>query len=216
MADLTLIVANRNYSSWSLRAHLMVKHVGVPFDEVVVPLGQTDTHLAIARWSPSGRVPVLRHGELTIWDSLAIGEYLAELHPEAGLWPADRAARAHARSVCAEMHSGFSALRTALPMNLRVERPGRELNTAVRADIERIRAIWRDCRARRGAGGKFLFGAFTMADAMYAPVVTRFRTYGVQLDGEEVAYAEAIWRLPALVAWVEAGRKEPWTIPAYD
>ncbi len=215
MADLSLIVANKNYSSWSLRAYLALKQVGEPFDEIVVPLGQTDSHLTIARWSPSGRLPALRHGDLTIWDSLAIAEYLAEAFPQAGLWPAERAVRAHARSVSAEMHSGFSALRSALPMTVRAERPGRDIGAAVRADIVRIRAIWRECRAHRG-DGDFLFGGLTLADAMFAPVVSRFRTYGIKLEGEEVAYAEAIWRLPAMVDWVEAARREPWTIAAYE
>jgi glutathione S-transferase len=216
MPDFKLILGNKNYSSWSLRPYLALSHVGVPFDEVVIPLRHADTAERIAAHSPSGRVPVLVHGDLTVWDSLAICEYLADVFPEAKLWPADRAARATARSVSAEMHSGFAALRTDLPMNIRAERPRRELFAEVQADIARIRKIWRDCRARFGAGGRFLFGTFGVADAMFAPVVTRFRTYGINLDGGEAAYADAVWHLPALQRWAEAGQKEPWAIAQYE
>jgi len=215
MADFTLVVGNQNYSSWSLRPYLALKHVGVPFELVVVPLRHGDTSERIKRQSPSGRVPALRHGDLVVWDSLAICEYLAERFPSAGLWPADSAARAVARSISAEMHSGFTALRNTLPMNIRAERR-KEIPEDVAADIARIREIWRDTRQRFGEGGRFLFGAFTIADAMYAPVVTRFRTYGVTLEGEEVAYAQAVWDLPALREWADAARKEEWVIQAYE
>ena len=215
MADFTLVVGNQNYSSWSLRPYLALEHVGVPFDLVVVPLRHNDTRERILRYSPAGRVPVLRHGDLTVWDSLAICEYLAELFPAAGLWPADSAARAVARSISAEMHSGFTALRSTMPMNIRAERR-KDIPEDVAADIARIRELWRDTRARFGEGGKFLFGAFTIADAMYAPVVTRFRTYGVTLEGEEVAYAQAVWDLPAMRKWADAARKEEWVISAYE
>ena len=215
MADFTLVVGNQNYSSWSLRPYLALKHVGAPFELVVVPLRHGDTSERIKRQSPSGRVPALRHGDLVVWDSLAICEYLAERFPSAGLWPADSAARAVARSISAEMHSGFTALRNTLPMNIRAERR-KEIPEDVAADIARIREIWRDTRQRFGEGGRFLFGAFTIADAMYAPVVTRFRTYGVTLEGEEVAYAQAVWDLPALREWADAARKEEWVISAYE
>jgi glutathione S-transferase len=216
MADFTLVVGNQNYSSWSLRPYLVLEHVGTAFDLVVVPLRHPDTRQRILAHAPSGRVPALRHGELVVWDSLAICEYLAERFPEANLWPADSGARAVARSISAEMHSGFTALRTHLPMNIRADRRGRPVPDEVAADIARIREIWRDTRARYGEGGRFLFGAFTIADAMYAPVVTRFRTYGVTLEGEEVAYAQAVWDLPAMRKWAEAARKESWTIDAYE
>jgi glutathione S-transferase len=216
MADFTLVVGNQNYSSWSMRPYLALKHVGVPFDLVVVRLRQSSTADSIGRHSPAGRVPVLRHGDLTVWDSLAICEYLADVFPEAKLWPTDRAARARARSISAEMHSGFAALRNALPMNVRASRPGHAIDDDVAKDIERIKGIWRECRSRFGAGGPFLFGTFTNADAMFGPVVTRFRTYGVALDGAEAAYAEAVWSSPQMKEWAEAAAKEPWGIDEYD
>jgi glutathione S-transferase len=217
MADLSLIVGNQNYSSWSLRPYLALKHVGAPFDLIVVPLRMPDTTAQIASHTPAGRVPVLRHGELTVWDSLAICEYLADVFPEARLWPADRATRAVARAVSAEMHSGFAALRNTLPMNIRASKAGRPpVDAEVAKDIARVKEIWRDCRRRFGAGGRFLFGAFSNADAMFGPVVTRFRTYGVALDGDEASYADAVWSLPAMQEWAEAARRESWAIQAYD
>jgi glutathione S-transferase len=216
MADLTLIVGNQNYSSWSLRPYLALAHTGLPFALEVVPLHQPDTAARIAAHSPAGRVPILRHGRLAVWDSLAILEYLAELAPEAQLWPAEREARATARSLAAEMHSGFVALRTALPMNLRASKPGRSFAADVQANIDRIQSAWSQCRAQHGSGGPFLFGKFGAVDAMFAPVATRFRTYGVPLVGASAAYVEAVWSLPALQPWLEAARKEPWTIPEYD
>ena len=216
MADLTLIVGNKNYSSWSLRPFVALKQVGAPFDEVVVPLRHPDTSSRIGHYTPAGRVPVLRHGDITVWESLAICEYLAETFPAAELWPSDRAARAVARSLSTEMHAGFAALRQACPMNIRGEKGARTFEAAVTADIERVQAIWRDCRERFGDGGPFLFGKPGNADAMYAPVVTRFRTYGVKLDEVSAAYAEAVWSLPAMQEWIEAARKEPWTIEDVD
>jgi glutathione S-transferase len=192
MADLTLIIGNKNYSSWSLRPWLAAKAAGIPFKEVVITLDRPDTKELIARYSPSGRVPVLRHGDLTVWDSLAISEYLAETFPEAKLWPADPTQRARARAVSAEMHSGFTALRNAMPMNIR-ERRAVTPTADVQADIDRVCQIWRECRGQvaRGAG-PFLFGTFSIADAMYAPVATRFRTYGVKTDEVCTAYQEAL------------------------
>ena len=215
MAELALVIGNKKYSSWSMRPWLVLRHVGAPFDEIPVPLYQGDTRQKILTHSPSGRVPALRHGELVVWDSLAICEYLAELYPNAGLWPADSAARAVARSVSAEMHSCFAALRNHYPMNILAERR-KESTAEVDADIARIRAIWRTTRERYGEGGRFLFGAFTIADAMYAPVVGRFRTYGVTLEGEEVAYAQAIWDHPAVREWLDGARAETFSNPAYD
>jgi glutathione S-transferase len=156
---------------------------GVPFDEILVRLSELGSKREVLAHSPAGKVPVLKHGERVVWDSLAIVEYLAEIRPDAGLWPADPAARAHARSIAAEMHAGFQALRAHMPMNLRKSLPGRGRGRDVADDIERVCAIWRDCRTRFGADGRFLFGRFSAADAMYTPVATRFRTYAVELDG---------------------------------
>jgi glutathione S-transferase len=214
VASFTLVVGNKNYSSWSLRPWLAMRHAGIAFDEVVIPLYRADSKAALLRHSPAGKVPALKDGSRTVWDSLAIMEYLAESFPAAGLWPNDAAARALARSISADMHAGFLALRTAMPMNLREHLPGRERGGAA-ADIERVTAIWRDCRARFGDGGPFLFGAFSIADAMYAPVATRFRTYGVELDPICQAYADAVLALPAFLEWQAAAREEPWVITSY-
>jgi glutathione S-transferase len=216
MADLTLYIGNRNYSSWSLRGHLALAHAGVPFDEVMIPLDLPGSSAAIRAHSPSSRVPALRHRDLTIWDSLAIGEYLAETFPDAKLWPDDRAARAVARSVSAEMHSSFAALRQHMPMNVRARWPGVGRTQASLADVDRVLAIWRDCRARFGSGGPFLFGRFSVADAMFAPVVTRFVTYAVTLDDVASAYVGAIQALPALKEWARAAETEKETIPEED
>ena len=214
MSKLTIIVGNKAYSSWSLRGWLMVAASGAPFEEIVIPLDRPDTRQAILAHSPAGRVPVLKVDGLTIWDSLAIGEYLAERFPQAGLWPADDRARALARSVSAEMHSGFESLRREMPMDLKQDHPGAGQIPAVMADIARITEIWTDCRDRFGANGPFLFGAFGIADAMYAPVATRLRTYGVPLDAPCAAYVEAVLGLPAMRNWTQAGKDEPWTIKA--
>ncbi len=216
MSGLILVIANKAYSSWSLRPWLALKQAGAAFTEVVIPLRQPETAATIARWSPAGRVPVLRHGETTIWESIAILEYVAELFPAAHLWPADPAARAHARTLAAEMHSGFTPLRSSMNMNVRRHWPGRGRTPGVEQDIERITAMWRDCRARFGAGGPFLFGSFTNADAMYAPVVTRFKTYGVPLDGACQAYADAVLNLSAMRTWYADAESEPWTIAAFE
>ena len=193
MADFTLYIGNKNYSSWSLRGWLMVKASGIAFEEILIRLRQPNTKAEVLRHSPSGRVPVLVHGDVSIWESMAIGEYLAELFPDANLWPKNRAARAVARSVSTEMHAGFSALRNHFPMNVRSSFPNRASTPEVQADIDRITAIWHDCRTRFGKGGPFLFGQhFTNADAMYAPVVSRFRTYKVDLDAGAQAYCDAV------------------------
>lgn len=216
MARPVLVIGNKNDSSWSLRPWLALRVAGVAFDEVRIPLYREDSRAELLRWSPAGKVPVLRHGEVSVWDSLAICEYAAEvLAPGAGLWPAERAARAHARSIAAEMHAGFSALRSALPMNLRA-RVRLPVELAVRADVDRVVALWEDCRARHGAGGPFLFGTFTIADAMYAPVATRFRSYGVLLPPGAQAYADALWALPAMQEWTTAGIAEPERIAETD
>jgi len=210
MSELVLHVGNKNYSSWSLRGYLAVAAAGAPFRTEVIPLDQSDTRARILAVSPAGRVPILVDGDVTVWDSLAIGEYLAERFPAAGLWPADAAARARARAISAEMHAGFPALRADMPMNLRAHRPGVGHTPAALADAARIQAIWRD--ALDASGGPFLFGDFTIADAMYAPVATRFTTYAVELDDACQAYAEAIAAWPAMRAWADDAVREPWTI----
>ncbi|MDB5409439.1 MAG: glutathione S-transferase [Rhodospirillales bacterium] len=213
MAEATIYLANKNYSSWSLRPWLALKRTGLAFDEEVIPLRQTTTRSDILRHSPSGKLPALRHGDALVWDSLAICEYLAETFPEARLLPQDRLARAMARSVSAEMHSGFAALRSHLPMNMRSSFPNRGVTPEVTADINRITAIWRECRARFGGGDEpFLFGHFTIADAMYAPVVSRFRTYKIELDEITLPYADAIWAMPELQEWLVAATNEPMII----
>ena len=209
MSELTLVVASKNYSSWSLRAYLALAHTGQPFREVVITLDEPTTGSEIARYSPSGTVPVLQHGALSIWDSLAICEYLAETFPEAKLWPQDKTARAVARSAVAEMHSGFSALRRNMPMNLHARKPGHGRAPGVADDISRVQKLWNECRQRFGQGGPFLFGHFTIADAFYAPVATRFVTYDVQLDEVSRAYRDAVTALPSFKTWLEAARHEP-------
>jgi glutathione S-transferase len=215
--DLTLIIGNKNYSSWSLRPWLVLKQAGIPFTETCIPLYVGDWRERVLKHSPSGRVPVLEHGTIKVWDSLAICEYLAERFPEKQLWPADVAARAEARSVSAEMHSGFLALRQNMFMNIRRRMPARGRTPEVAADIERITAMWNDCRRRyAAAGGPFLFGCFSVADAMYAPVVLRFVTYEVPVDGAAGGYLRTLLALPALQEWIAAARAEKESIPQYE
>jgi len=217
MAEMTLCIGNKNYSSWSLRAWLVLKATTVAFEEVVIPLDQPTTRETILKYSPSGRLPVLKHGDLSVWESLAIAEYLAEAFPTFNLWPKDQAARILARAVSAEMHAGFAALRQHLPMNIRSSFHDREITPEVQADINRIMAIWRDCRMQYGeASGEFLFGGFTIADAMFAPVVTRFRTYRIELEREAQAYCDAVMALPAMQEWAAAARNEPMIIEKYE
>ena len=216
MTEFTIVLGNKAYSSWSLRGWLMLKQTGVAFSEVVIPLDHPQTKGEILAHSPSGRVPALKAGKLTIWDSLAIAEYLDERFPGAGLWPQEPEARAVARAVTAEMHAGFATLRARLPMDLKREPtppgegapPGAELAV----EIGRIVAIWTDCRARFGGRGDFLFGAFSATDAVYAPVATRFQTYGVVLPEPIAAYRDAVMAWPALGEWIAAAREEPWII----
>lgn len=214
MHDLALVIGNKAYSSWSLRAWLALKQTGAAFDEVVVPLDRPDSADRLRAESPSARVPVLHCGGLTVWESLAILEYIAETWPQAGLWPADPGARAVARAVSSEMHAGFAALRGSLPMDLKRRKTARPLPPAVAADVARILDIWRDCRTRFGTGGPFLFGPFTAADAMFAPVATRLDTYRVPVDDVASAYIEAILAWPAFRLWQAAAEAEPWIIEA--
>ena len=210
--DIVLVIGDKAWSSWSLRPWLAAKAANIPFREEAIGLRLPDTGEAIARRSPSGRIPVLKRGPLTVWDSLAICEYLAELAPKARLWPEDAAARALARSVSAEMHSSFQGLRKEFPMDFHARIEGSAPSEQARKDIARIAAIWRMARASFGAGGPFLFGAFTVADAMYAPVATRFRTYGIDLaqfgdDGTAAAYAQTLLVMPEMREWGEGAAR---------
>lgn len=209
---LTLFIGNKNYSSWSLRPWLALKLARLPFEEVLIPLYQAASRQDILRHSPTGKVPALKIDETVVWDSLAICEWVAEQAPDAQLWPLDPLARAVARSVSAEMHSGFVGLRSALPMNIRRSTPPRNLTPAAQEDINRVTALWRDCRKRFGLGGPFLFGNPTIADAMFAPVVTRLTSYLIDVDDDSRAYMAAVLALPPMVEWIEAGKREPWII----
>jgi len=217
VADLTIYLGNRNYASWSLRAWLALKATGAPFEEVVIPLFQPGSKETLLKYAPAGKVPALHHGDVVVWDSLAICGYLTEKFPAAGLWPDDPMAKAVARSISAEMHSSFQALRRDFPMNIRSSFPGREIGPEAQADINRVMAIWRQCRSRFGEGkGDFLFGRFTIADAMYAPVVTRFRTYKIALEREAEAYCATIMAMPAMQEWAQAAKNEPMVIDQYE
>lgn len=210
--DLSIILGNKSYSSWSLRAWLALKRCDVPFAEEVIPLYRDDSRDRLLAHSPAGKVPVLKDGDLIVWDSLAIVEYLAERFPEAGLWPREPTMRAVARAVCAEMHAGFAALRNSLPMDLRHAKRTAKRSAELARDIDRIAALWRDCRSRFGEGGPFLFGPFTAADAYYAPVATRFATYDVPLAGAAAAYRDAVLSWPDFQEWGKAAAEEPWVI----
>jgi glutathione S-transferase len=204
---LTLVIGNKNYSSWSMRPWVAMTAFGIPFTEVRVLLDQPATANDIARYTHSGRVPVLLAGDITIWDSLAICEYLAEQFPDKHLWPQDVAARAMARAICAEMHSSFASLRTTMSMNIRASKPGRGRTPETQADIGRISEIWEECLSRFGHN-EFLFGAFSIADAFYAPVVMRFATYDVALPPALSAYCERMRRHPAVALWIEGALAE--------
>ena len=212
--DLVLVIGNKNYSSWSMRPWLAMKQAGIPFLEHRIALYQPDSRRRVLEHSPSGKLPVLKDGPTTVWDSLAILEYLAEKLPDRGLWPRSAAARARARSASAEMHSGFAALRSRMPMNLRNSYPGRGLTPEVEADIARIAGLWTDCRAT--ASGPFLFGEFCIADAMFAPVATRFVTYGVKLPPVCQRYVDTLIALPAMQAWYADARAEREAVEEYD
>ncbi len=201
MADLTLCIGTKNISSWSLRAWMALARTGVRFDEVVIALNQPDTKERILAYSPSGKVPVLRHGETVIWESLAICEYINELFPDAQLWPENREARAVARSVSAEMHAGFSEMRKEMPMDVLGRHGKKTLGAGATRDVERVLTLWRTCRARYGQDGPFLFSTFSIADCMFAPVVTRFVTYDVAVDTPTRAYLDAMLATPEMVRW---------------
>lgn len=212
---LTLVIGNKNYSSWSMRPWVVLVAFGIPFQEVRVLLDRPDTSARIAEYSGAGRVPVLLAGEMTIWDSLAICEYLAEQFPSQHMWPRDVAARAMARSVSAEMHSGFSGLRSAMSMNLRVSLPGRGRTPESQGDVGRVSEIWEECLSRFGHH-QFLFGDFSIADAFFAPVVMRFKTYGVSLAPALQAYCERVQAHPAVARWVREALAETEVAPRHD
>ena len=214
-AEASITLSSKNYSSWSLRGWLMTKLAGLGFDEVIVSPDDADARKEILLLSPSILVPCLTHGGIKVWDTLAIGEYLAEVKPKAGLLPADIAARAHCRAICGEMHSGFSSLRSALPMNLKGNFPGYKVWARAEGDIERITAIWRECITQYG--GPFLFGEHPcMADAMYAPVVTRFLTYHVKLDRTSILYCQTVMAMPEMKEWIAAAKHEHEDIEELD
>ena len=214
MAKAILTISSKNYSSWSLRGWLMTRMSGLDFEEQVVPMDDPTNRAELLLLSPSVLVPRLAHDGVTVWDTLAIGEYLNEARPEAGLLPRDRGARAPCRAICGEMHAGFSNLRSALPMNLKAHHPGFKVWAGAQGDIERITTIWRECLGR--AQGPYLFGALSMADAMYAPVVTRFLTYDVPLDPLCAAYGQRIMALPDMLEWVAAAKTEPDALEELD
>ncbi|HMI86622.1 MAG TPA: glutathione S-transferase family protein [Polyangiaceae bacterium] len=203
-----LVIANKNYSSWSLRAWLLLREASIPFEEEIIGFNAADFADRVRRYSPAGRVPALIDGELVIWDSLAIAEYVAEKFPEKKLWPEARAARARARSICAEMHAGFGELRKRMPMNCEASLPLGILEIAVQRDVDRVVDIWRDARASYGTEGPFLFGGFTIADAFFSPIVWRFVTYDIPLPAPARAYVEAMRSLASMQAWLADARAE--------
>jgi glutathione S-transferase len=209
---LTLVIGNKNYSSWSFRPWIALRTAAIPFEEVVIPLYEPGSKERILAFSAAGKVPVLVDGDLRVWESLAIMDYLAERFPQTQLWPKDAAARAHARAVAAEMHAGFAPLRRHCPMNMWRPVKARELPPEVAADVKRIEAIFTECRERFGQGGAFLFGEFGAADAMYAPVVSRLHTYGIAVGPVAEAYKQAMMALPAWTEWHAAALKEPWAM----
>ena len=213
---LRLVIGNKNYSSWSMRPWIAMKAAGIAFDETLIPIYVPGGKEKILAFSPAGKVPVLIDGDVHVWESLAILDYLAERFPQAGLWPADQAARAHARAVSAEMHAGFVPLRRHCPMNMWRPAKKRDLPEDVVANVQRIDALWSDCRRRFGSGGPFLFGAFGAADAMYAPIVSRFHTYAVEVSDPAQAYMQAVMALPAWAAWRAAALKETWVLAEFE
>jgi glutathione S-transferase len=215
MPEASLTVSSKNYSSWSMRGWLLCKMAGLDFAERIAPIDDPATRAELLLLSPSFLVPCLEHGPVKVWDTLAIAEYLNEIKPDAGLWPADAAARSHCRAVCGEMHSGFANLRSALPMNLKATHPGFKVWAGAQADIERVTTIWRECL--KAYGGHYLFGAApTVADAMYAPVCTRFATYDVKLDPVSATYRDLILRWAPMLEWRNAAQSEPEEVEELD
>jgi glutathione S-transferase len=209
---LHLTIGNKNYSSWSFRPWIALKVAGIPFDETVIPIYHPGSKEKFLAHSPAGKVPILQDVDVTVWESLAILEYVAEKFPDAALWPRDAAARAHARAIASEMHAGFVPLRRQCPMNMWRPVKTVKLSAETAANVARIDAMWSDCRARFGGDGPFLFGRFGAADAMYAPVVSRFHTYGVEVGATSAAYMRAVMALPAWHEWYAAALKEEWLL----
>ncbi|WP_395665633.1 glutathione S-transferase family protein [Methylocella sp.] len=211
-----LVIANKAYSSWSFRPWILMRHFGAPFEEIVVPLARPQTREEILRHSPAGKCPILKDGDALVWESLAIVEYFAETHPELPVWPRERAARAEARALAAEMHAGFTGLRALLPMNMRRKPSPLPLTPEASADVARLEAAFSGARGRFGAGGPFLFGDFSAADAMFAPVVNRLDVYAVPVGAPTRAYMEAMKALPAWRDWSAGAFAEPWIIEKYE
>lgn len=214
MEQLTLIIGNKNYSSWSLRPWILLTQSEIPFTEIVIPLREAGSKEKVLQFSPAGKVPILLHGDLKIWESIAIAEYIADLFPEKKLWPQDLKARALARAISAEMHAGFMDFRKACPMNVKARKPT-EFSPEVQRDITRITSMWIDCRKQFAQQGPFLFGHFTIADAMYAPIIWRFNTYGATCDGLALEYFKTMRDLPAMKKWEEAALAEKWVMPQH-
>lgn len=210
----TLVIANKLYSSWSLRPWLLLKQLGIPFEEILIPLHQPSTRAEILKYSAAGKVPVLIEGDIVVWESLAIMDHVEETYDDAEVWPRDPRARAMARSVAAEMHAGFQALRSACPMNLGKRYGHKDRGPAVERDVARVTEIFVEARGRFGSGGPFLFGEFSAADAMYAPVVTRLDTYAIPVDPVSGAYMQTILTLPSYREWLAAALREPWVVPS--
>jgi glutathione S-transferase len=213
---LKLIIANKAYSSWSLRPWILLATFGIPFEEVVIPMDRPDTKKKMLKYAPTGKVPSLRDGDIGVYESIAVIEYIAEKYPKKAIWPKNKAARAHARSLAAEMHAGFQALRQHCPTIFRRPVKKRELTPEAAADVARIEAAWAHARKTYGKGGPFLFGKFSAADAMFAPVVNRLHTYDVAVSKTTRAYMEAIMALPAWRAWIHDAEQEPWGMERYD
>ena len=213
MSKPILVIGNKNYSSWSLRPYMALAMAGIDFDEKLITFGEPAFSKAVVKISKAGLVPILVHGKNTVWDSLAIMEYAAETWDDRNLWPKNKAARAMARSVSAEMHSGFRNLRNACPMNLRRQIKAVPMNDGIRADVARLEALWKECRAAHGRGGPFLFGKFSIADAMFAPAVTRLETYDIKVSNDTQHYMNAILATPAFHDWKAGALKEKWVYP---
>jgi glutathione S-transferase len=211
-----LVIANKAYSSWSFRPWILMRHFGIAFDEIVIPMAQENTRAEMLRFSPAGKCPSLHDGKIVVWDSLAIIEYLAERHPRMPIWPRSRAARAQARSLAAEMHSGFAGMRGLLPMNMRRGVKKRELTPEASADIARLEHAFGQARREFGQAGAFLFGDFSAADAMFAPVVNRLHVYKVAVTPGTRAYMDAMMALPAWKDWSAQAKAETWIIDKYE
>ena len=208
MDKFTLMIGNKNYSSWSLRPWVLMKYFKIPFDEIVIPLRQPGSKEKVLEHSPAGKVPILKHGNLNVWESIAIAEYLADVFPQKNLWPKDLKKRAQARVVSAEMHAGFQALRTACPMNVKARKTIKEMTPEIERDIKRINQMWNEAREQNQKDGDFLFGPFSIVDAMYAPIVLRIQTYGIEVSGLAKKYGETMLNVPVMKEWSEAAVKE--------